>query len=812
MRISNNWLRRYVDVTASPEEIAERLTMVGLEVENVEQLGEIYQGFIVGEVLSVTKHPDADKLTVCKVNVGGEILQIVCGAPNVIAHQQVAVGLVGSVVPRNQHDPGGAPVKLSHVRLRGQDSFGMICSEYELGLGDDKDGILVLDRGARPGTPLADFLGVSDIVFEIGVTPNRSDAMSHIGIAREVGMIFGKRLHLPAVNLREGRRVCSRFLAVRIEDKTNCPRYSARTVFGIRVAPSPKWISDSLTAVGIRPVNNVVDVTNYVLMEIGQPLHAFDYDQINGHSIIVRAAKHGDEFTTLDHKVRALTEETLMICDASRPIGIAGLMGGVNSEVTATTTNIILESAYFRPQSIRKSSKHLGLISDASQRFERGADPEITVWGLDRAAGLIRQICGGEVLKGAIDVYPKKIRQREVMVRPDKLNEILGVTLTERQICSLLSKLQIHPVKSRRAGHQQKKRIRFVIPSFRHDLDREIDLIEEVARVYGYDNIGTKSEAPVAFYGAPPPRDIPSELRTWLCGSGHNEIITNSMQELSVARLTSHDAVELSNPISKDMAALRTSLVPGALQVMRTNLFHGVTNLRLFEIGKKYFHHKTLPGNSIASFEEQNWLILAYSGLAHSASWDRKSAKVDLFDIKGEVQTLFKKIFLDKFKFIPYSTTNALTAKGLHIEINGEAGGYLGLISKYLLQQYEIEQDVYVAELNWDAVTKGLGRERKFEALQRFPSILRDIAVVVDEAMPAERIAATIFEAGRPLLVRVELFDIYRGDQIAQGKKSTAYALEFVSEGHTLTQEEIDRVVENIIRQARSRLNAEIRR
>ncbi len=811
MKISLKWLKQYIDVEASPEEIAERLTMLGLEVESIEDLGSRYRGFVVGQVVSVMKHPNADKLTVCKVNVGKDVVQIVCGAPNVAADQKVAVGLVGAVVPRNQHDPNGARFTLAHVKLRGQDSFGMICSAYELDIGEEREGIVVLDRTARPGTPLADQLGLNDVVFEIGITPNRGDAMSHIGIAREVAVVFGRKLRLPAAKCREAKTPASRYAAVRIEDKTNCPRYSARLVFGVSVAPSPKWLQAFLSAVGIRPVNNIVDVTNYVLMEIGHPLHAFDYDQLKGHSLIIRPAGEGQSFVTLDHKERKLKGDTLMICDGEREIAIAGVMGGENSEITPSTTNILIESAYFRPQSIRRTAKYLGLSTDASQRFERGADPEITLWAVDRAACLIQQVSGGEVLRGSIDRYPRKIPRQEVVLRPKKLNEILGISLNEQKISSLLAKLEIQPAGGTRGKKAAVEKISFLIPSYRRDLEREIDLIEEVARVHGYDKIDTKSEAAIDVPEMMAERDLSAEIRDWLCGSGYREIVTNSMQERDVALLASENIVGIANPISREMAALRTSLIPGMLQVVRTNIFHGSSDLWLFEFGKKYFHEPAGGAHPVDRFVEQGWLMMAYTGRVKPASWDRKSELIDLFDVKGELTTMFKKIFLDKYKFIPYSTTNALTETGLRIEINGETVGYLGLISKPLLRQYEIEQEVYVAELHLDVLKHHLGTARKFQRLPRFPSILRDVALVVDENVPVGTIEQGILEAGRPMLARAELFDIYRGEQIGPGKKSTAYALEFVSEEHTLTQEEIDRVMKSIISRVQSTLKAELR-
>ena len=430
MKISLRWLERYVDINVTAEELGEQLTMVGLEVESIEDQGDKYKNFVVGEVLEVRKHPNADKLTLCKVFVGRESLQIVCGAPNVAPHQKVPVGLVGAVVPHNQHDPEGKPFSLSHVKVRGEDSYGMICSAYELNLGDDRDGIMILENNISAGMPLSGYLGLDDTVFEVGITPNRPDAMSHIGVAREVGALLGKKLKFPDFDLKESRTSVRNHASVVIRETRDCPRYNARVIFGVKIGASPKWLQRAMEAVGIRPVNNIVDITNFVLMECGHPLHAFDYDRISGHAITVRHSTPGESFITLDHKRRVLRNDTLMICDAQRPVAIAGVMGGENTEITDRTTNILIESAYFRPQSIRRTAKHLGLSTDASQRFERGADPNITRWAADRAAALIQEIAGGEVMKGVIDAHPRKYYGRNVKLRVNKANEVLGTSLT----------------------------------------------------------------------------------------------------------------------------------------------------------------------------------------------------------------------------------------------------------------------------------------------------------------------------------------------------------------------------------------------
>ncbi len=810
MRISLNWLKEYINFSYSPEDLAQRLTMVGLEVENIEYLGKKYANFVVGEVLEVSKHPNADKLSVCKVNSGKEILQIVCGAPNVAPRQKVALGLIGAEVPRNQHDPNGKPFKLTQVKIRGVESFGMICSAYELDLGDDSNGILVLDQNARVGQELSRYFGLDDIVYEVGITPNRPDAMNHIGIAREVAALIGKSLRMPSLKIKESKKKASDFASIKIDLKSLCPRYTAKVILGVHVGPSPKWMQERLSAVGLRPVNNIVDVTNYVLMECGHPLHAFDYDKLNGHSVIVKTANSGDQFITLDHKKRTLADDTLMICDAKGYLAIAGVMGGLNSEISDTTVNVLLESAYFNPQSIRRTSKRFGLSTDASQRFERGADSNITEWAVNRTAILIQQLAGGEILKGVLDAYPKKIQPKKVSLRIHKANELLGTSLTEKNILSYLKKINILPISS----SKQKKStgIQFSIPTYRPDIEREVDLIEEVARVHGYDNIKTLTNTHYTFTDNAPQIEFVEILREWLLGSGYNEVISNSMQDETTASIVLDNIVKIANPISREMSSLRTSLVPGILQIIRDNIFHGSRDLRLYEIGKIYLKNPVVnTARSVDDFKEYDRLLLAFTGANNPLNWSEKQRAVDLYDVKGELQTLMKKISLDKIKFIPYPNTKALTPNGLAIEINGVEAGLLGNVSSELLKRFEIEQDVFVAELSIEALNKFKANGRKYQSLSKFPSVLRDIAFIVDKTVPVESLATEIQKTGSSLLTKVELFDIYTGTQLDAKKKSCAFALEFKSEERTLSQEEVDQFMQKIIHQISTKFEAVIR-
>ncbi|TAK65417.1 MAG: phenylalanine--tRNA ligase subunit beta [Bacteroidetes bacterium] len=813
MKISLKWLQQYVELTVAPEDLAHRLTMAGFEIEDIEYQGSVYDKFVVGEVLEVNKHPKADRLTVCKVNTGTEVVQIVCGAPNVAVGQRVPVGLSGAVIPHNQHDPEGKPFALSHVKLRGVDSFGMICSAHELGLGDDKDGIMVFDAHAKVGAPLAQYLGKDDIIFEVGITPNRPDAMSHFGIAREVAALLDVKANLPKFQLKESDVSVQQHAKILIEDTENCPRYSGRVMFNVNVADSPKWLQNYLLAIGLRPVNNVVDITNYVLMELGHPLHAFDYDTLAGKTIVVKRAKQGEKFTTLDHKERTLTGDTLMICDGERSIGVAGVMGGENTEITHATKNVLLESAYFNPASIRRTSKYLGISTDASQRFERGANPNVTTFALDRATALLQELCGAKVLKGTIDVYPVPVKPKRVPLRIGRTNRVLGTSLTKDDITTLLNKIELTSIPS--TNSPSRDEVMIEAPTFRVDIEREIDVIEEVARVYGYDNIQTDARANLSFYEHPPKKDFSDEIRDWLIGRGCKEVVANSMCDIETAAVTSKDFVEVANPISKDMAALRTSTIPGMLNIVRNNIFHGSKDIRLFEIGRIYFKtnsqaHKN-SDSFVPGYYEENRLAIAFSGLSNPRHWNEQPRQTTLFDLKGELEAFFCKLFLDNYKFIPYSTDNSLTDSGLVIHLSGKESGYVGKIRPEIMKRYEIEQDVFVAEISIPNLEIARECERTYRPLPKYPSALRDVAIVIDEEISVETLTMAIRESGGPLLKQIELFDIYRGNQIAAGKKSCAISLEFNSEEQTLAQEQIDTIVTSILNHLQVTLNASLR-
>lgn len=809
MRISLNWLREFVPFQMPVEEVAERLTMVGLEVESIERLGEKFDGFLVGKVLSVDRHPNANKLTVCTVNVGQENLQIVCGAPNVAKGQTVPVGLVGAIVPRTLHGVSNEQLLLSKVSIRGIESHGMICSAYELGIGEDRDGILVLDENVNPGTSLAKYLGLDDVVFEIGITPNRPDCLSHLGIAREVAAIVGAKLRIPKSSMKECSPRASRAVRVQIIDQTGCLRYTARVLRGVTISPSPKWLQDRLTAVGIRPINNVVDATNYVLMELGHPLHAFDLDLFQTKAIVVRNASDGEEVITLDGKQRRLRNDTLLICDGERPVAIAGVMGAANTEVSTSTTNLLIESAYFDPRSIRRTSKFLGLSTEASQRFERGADPNTTSTAATRVAALIQQLTGGEILEGEVDVYPKKIRSRQISLRYDRVNSILGTELSGALIGRLLEKIGITT-----KSQTTKKSIKatFEVPTFRPDLEREIDLVEEIGRVYGYDNIETKKVALIEL--AEQPSEVSNEtiLRNLLMGRGFREIISNSLLKKSTEKLFSHDRlVEVPNPISEDLCIMRPSLLPGMLESIQHNVARGNKNLRFFEIGHCFEKSQLKDGSTLEGYLENTRILIGMTGSAYPFDWASEKRQTDILDLKGEVEALVQKIFLDKVDFISYPTTNTLTEFTIDIEINNTYGGYIGKVKSEALNLFEIEQDVFIAELRLDVLRSSNRRRSETEPLPRFPSVERDLAFIIDENVKADSMVSEIRSSAGELLIDVVQFDVYRGKSIPEGKKSYAFRLRFQSLERTLTESEIELLIKGIVSSVTKQFQAQLR-
>jgi phenylalanyl-tRNA synthetase beta chain len=809
MRISYKWLQQYIDLNASIDEVAQKLTELGLEVEAVDVQGKNLDGFVVGEVLSVDKHPKADRLQVCTVLVAKNEspLQVVCGAPNVAIGQKVIVGLSGATVPHNQHDPGGKPFVLSKATIRGVESNGMICSAKELGIGQDGSGIMVLDNNASVGTRAAEYFGMTDTAMEIGITPNRPDCLSHIGIARDLAAVYGLPLKQPVTALTENPSLTvSSLTSVRVDNPVDCPRYTARVIRNITVKESPSWLKQLLTTAGLRPINNVVDITNYVMLEYGQPLHAFDFDNLEGRRIVVKNAAQGEKFKTLDGKEHTLVGDELMICDDTRSIAIGGVMGGLNSEISQSTTTVLLESAYFSPTSVRRTAKRLGISTDASYRFERGIDPNSTLNASERAAALISKLAGGEVAGGAIDIYPSKILEKEITVRCSRVNDLLGTELAHDKIQKLLSSIGINTSQGPLDGSLQ-----CVIPTFRPDIEQEIDLVEEVARLYGYDNIVNRTSGEVMFSKPDAAESRVSGIRRWLESNSFNEVLTNSLLDSATATMFSDRIVSVKNPLSSELESLRPSMLSTMLQTVAHNYNHGAERLRIFEIGSTFAVTEDMSGNRpVPGYAERNNLGICLSGNADELSWHKKQRKVDIFDLKGAVLSLLRAVGLDNSDLIYYNAPSSLTEMTLGIEINGTYVGFLGRCRQDLLKQYKIDQDVYFAELDIDALVR-FDTAKQFKEYSRFPTVKRDIAFVLKKEIAVGEIEKEIRRSGGAIVNSVTLFDLFEGASLGEHNKSVAFSLSLNSSEKTLTDAEIEAVMNSVIGSVTKKFEATLR-
>ena len=808
MRISLNWIKRLIDLKKSPEEIAKVLTSAGLEVESIEDNSSKYKNFVVGKILSVEKHPNADRLSICKVQIkrgkNPVPLQIVCGAPNVKKNQKVAVGLVGAIVPKNQHDENGNPFELLKTSIRGIESNGMICSSYELDLGNDADGILILPKNISVGSSLSEYLGSEDVVFELGITPNRADCLSHLGVARELAAGFKKNLKpITKNNFRKISKQLKEKINVEIVDQNLSPRYSALVIKNIEIKDSPKWMQNLLISVGLRPINLIVDVTNFVMMEIGQPLHAFDYDLIAGKKIKIQTAYELEHFFTLDGISRNLSSSDLMICDSQNSIAIAGVMGGENSSITNETKNIVLESAYFSSTSVRRTAKKLGLSTDASQRFERGTDPNITAKALELAAELISEICADAKVGKIVDAYPEKIKRKEIKLRVSKVSKILGVKIETDNLVELLKSIDIEIEQVGNAILKCK------VPTYRPDLIQEIDLIEEAARLFGYDNIPNAITSSVTFSEHKTNRNLLNEIRIYLSSNGFNEILTNSFVTDEKAKLFSAIPINVKNPISTDLSSLRSSLIPSMLEIIKFNLNRGNLNLQLFEIGKIYFSgSENLSGKYFQSYIEQNVLLIALTGFASEKNWFSNQRNFDIYDAKGIASNILKKILFDNIELISYDENEN---GEILISMNGILVGKIFKISDEIVKLYDIKEEVFVFELQLENFEESNQSDKKFKEISRFPKTSRDIAIVVDSSLHQKEIFEKIKSSGGKYLQNVKLFDLFEGESLGKDKKSFAYRLEFQSSEKTLQDKEIENAIAKILNELKKNFNASLR-
>lgn len=782
MIVTYNWLKEFVDFDATPEELAELLTMLGLEVESMEKLGSGLDDVVVALVEEKRQHPNADKLSLCRVNNGKEVLDVVCGAQNFSQGDTVALAQIGAVLPGD--------FKIKRSKIRGEESCGMLCSEKELGLADESAGIMVLPPAVAPlGTPVFTALGLKDTVFEIGLTPNRSDCLSVIGIARDIAAKLGRKVTLLQAGLIEGSENTDSVISVTINNPELCPRYAARYISGCTIAPSPEWLVKRLNAIGIRSINNVVDITNLVMMELGQPLHAFDCDRLAGKRIVVRTAGEGEQFTTLDNQQRILTAADLVICDAERPVALAGVMGGLNSEIENSTTSILLESAFFKPSAIRKTAKRLGLHTESSHRFERGIDIDGVARALDRAAALIIELAGGVLAKGTLDVYPGKSERAAITFRPEKANELIGINLDRGVIIDILTRLEcvVEPA----AGGA----VAVTPPHYRIDIEREIDLIEEIARLNGYDKI--PATMPIARVVSDRPtrhQEIERQVRDLLVNTGMTEIINFSFTapEAAGKLLLSDDdprrfAIKLANPLVDEQSVMRTTLLPGLLETAARNMNFRSLDLKLFEMRRVY-----LPVEGEDMPREPLCIVGAISGSRDGDGWSRPNEPADFFDVKGVVETVLD--FLD-IGGISWVTENVdpyyHPGKACRILAGRECIGSVGELHPTVQKNFEIEKPVFCFELDFEKLVKLSRTKKAIAAPSRFPDSSRDIAMLVPEELAAVKITDCIKAVKSKEVEQVQIFDVYRGKGVPEGYKSIAVRIRYRSIDRTLAEEEI---------------------
>ena len=807
MRISYNWLKQFIKLDWKSEETSALLTDLGLEVEGVDKFESLkggLEGVVVGHVLTCFQHPNADRLRITTVDLGdGVPVQIVCGAPNVAVGQKVPVATIGTTL----YDNEGNSFQIKKGKIRGEDSHGMICAEDELGLGEGHDGILVLHEDLKPGTPASKIFNIeSDEVFEIGLTPNRADAMSHWGVARDLRAgLAQKNVHTelitPSVsNFRVDKRTLK--MDVKVEDAKLAPRYCGVTISGITVKPSPAWLQNRLKAIGLTPKNNIVDVTNYVLHELGQPLHAFDAAKIKGNKVIVKTVAAGTKFTTLDDVERTLHEEDLMICDETGPMCIAGVFGGKNSGVTEGTSAIFLESAYFNPVSIRKTAKRHGLSTDASFRFERGIDPTITEYALKRAALLIQETAGGEITSDTIDIYPKKIEDNSVVVNFNNVNRVIGQEISKETIKKILVSLDIKINTMSDAG------LGLVVPAYRVDVTREIDVIEEILRVYGYNNISFTQKLNASISNSARTEDykLQNIIGAQMVSLGFNEMMANSLTTPEYIKLSENLKEEFNvlmlNPLSSDLSAMRQSLLFSALEAVSFNINRKRSDLKLFEFGKSY--HKLPSG-----YDEKKHLTLTVTGSRLYESWAYAQKPVDFFMFKGYVNLILTRLGIAKFQTQPLA--NDVFSEGIALAVGNDTLVEFGTIKKNILKHFDVKQEVFFADFNWDAVIKLTTGKIKYTEISKFPEVRRDLALLVDQNVSFESIYTIARQTEKSLLKDISLFDVYEGKNLPEGKKSYAVSFMLQDSTKTLTDEQIDKIMSKIRQNLEKETGAQLR-
>jgi phenylalanyl-tRNA synthetase beta chain len=804
MTISYNWLKEYIDIPETAEEIGKVLTSTGLEVESAEAHETIkggLRGLVIGEVLTCTKHPNADKLSVTTVDVGGEKnLTIVCGASNVAAGQRVVVAVPGATV----YPTKGEPFTIKLAKIRGEQSEGMICAEDEIGLGESHAGIMVLDTNAPNGTPASEFFNVqTDYRIEIGLTPNRADAASHIGVARDIRAAKNRSIQWPSV---EDFKVANNSLAIPVvvENYQACPRYSAVTLSGVTVKDSPDWLKNRLLAIGLMPINNIVDVTNFVCHEIGQPLHAFDADQVVGGKVIVKMLPAGTKFTTLDNKERMLQANDLMICNGAGGMCIAGVFGGINSGIKTGTTKIFLESAYFSPDYIRKTSMHHQLKTDASFRYERGTDPNITVYALKRAALLIQALAGGIVSSDVIDIYPSKVDHRTIEVKDKNVNRLIGKTIPREEVFQILERLDIQVTDKR------EDRYTVLVPPYRVDVLQEADIIEEILRIYGFNNIELGATAGTEYLAEFPVKSIDKFRKSMgelLISNGFYEIWTNSLTNFAYQQkhklAFKGTPVEILNKLSEEQGVLRQTMLFTGLEVCAHNINRKQKDLKLYEFGKVYYREG-------GKYQEDSKLALYVTGNLETENWQHKTQPASYYDLAQQVHHILLKSGIRQVA--QENIKDQLLEYGVRLSTNAKEIGILGKVKPALLKDFGIKQEIFYAELNSSLLFQSANPKLVIQEVSKFPEVRRDLSLVLNKQVSFDEIQRLILETEKRLIKNIIAFDVYEGENIPEGKKAYALAFTLLDESKTLTDEEIDKTMDRLMKAFELKLGAVIRK
>ncbi|MFY7733312.1 MAG: phenylalanine--tRNA ligase subunit beta [Bacteroidia bacterium] len=810
MKISYNWLKDIIDINSTPNEVSQMLTGCGLEVEHVENYQSVkggLEGIVIGFVKEREKHPNADKLSVCKVDIGiGEDKQIVCGAPNVAAGQKVLVATVGATL----YPSKGEPFKISKSKIRGEVSEGMICSEDEIGLGESHDGILILPDNYEVGKPASEYFKVyNDFIFEIGLTANRGDAASHLGTARDLRAITKCEVRnvdfeVPSINSSQQP------VAVTIEDTEGCKRYTGLSISNIEVKPSPEWMQNRLRSIGINPINNIVDATNYVLHELGQPLHAFDADKIKGNQIIVKKAVAGGKFNTLDKTERTLKGHECMICDAEKPLALAGVFGGLDSGISDTTKNIFLESAYFDAATIRKAAKAHGLSTDASFRYERGTDPNITEIALKRVANLIIEIAGGNISSAIIDVYPTKIENTVIEFSLTKSNQLIGKEIEKERVTQILTALDIEILADK--GDM----LTISIPPYRSDVTRPADVTEEILRIYGLNNIeiGNDIKSTISYNETEQKVKLKNNLADYLSANGFNEIATNTLTKSAYySEDELQNAVKMLNPLSSDLDIMRLNMLPSVLEALQYNNNRKLSNLKFYEFGKTYFKgNKTEAGgiNLLENYVEQSHLVLAMTGSTENENWNQNNKQANYYIIKGFVQNILAKSKLTKLELV--LTENANFDYVVAVNYKQKQIAIMGTVNQKLADKFDLHAPVFYADINVDLLVE-LNKNEKttIKLVPAFPAVRRDLALLIDDAINYAQLEKIAVKTDSNLIKQVNVFDVYKGDKIESGKKSYALSFMLQDENKTLTDEEIDSVMKKLIKNFEKEVGASLR-